>query len=142
MVRLTLLYVKCLNCLTEFSKPSTRTLFQTIQKFTKTTHLPYLPLSNKPRRLLHVNFFLKISMYKDILDIKLIRVSIIRSNKRNKQTNRCQFNYKGKSIKIINAINLSLALSYKTGLQSSNKPIRIKLYGKHQTTTNSLLSNR
>ena len=41
---------KSLNCLTEFVKPSTRTLFQTIQRFPKTTHLPHLLLSNKPRR--------------------------------------------------------------------------------------------
>ena len=120
MVRFTLLHAKFLKGLAEFTKPRTGTLFQTIQRLSKTTNFPYLPLSNKPWRLLHIHLLLKVAMKKDILNIKLVEILMISSSQGNKKQNICHLSNLGKSVRIVHTIGLSVPLSQKSCFQSSN----------------------
>ena len=72
MVKFTLLNAEFLNCLAEFTKTLLGTLIQTLQRLPKTKIRPYLPLSNKSWRLLHIHLLLKVLLKKDIFNIKLV----------------------------------------------------------------------
>ena len=111
---------KFLNCLAEFTKPRTGPLFQTIQRHPKTKNPPYLPLSNKLWRLLHINLLLKVAMKKDILNIKLVEIPIISSSQGNKNPNGCHLSNRREGIKIIHPRSLGIPFSNKAGFQPSN----------------------
>jgi len=66
--------------MTKFTKPSSRRLLQPIERSVKLTHKAILPLSNKPRRLLHINILLKITVEEDIFNIKLMEGSVTDGN--------------------------------------------------------------
>ena len=127
VVKFTLLHAKFLNGLTEFTKPRTWTLFQTIQRLLKTTNPPYLPLSNKPWRLLHIHLLMKL---------------IISGSQGNKKPNRFNLSNRGKSFGIVHAIGLGILFSNKASFQPSNGSIRINLHYEHPTTTNDFIPNR
>ena len=136
MVRFTLLHAKFFNGLVEFTKLRTWTLFQTIQRLPKMINPPYLLLSNKPWRLLHIHLLLKVALKKDILNIKLMEILIICGSHGNKNPNRCHLR---KSVGIVHAIGLGISFSNKAGFQRSNGSIGINLHCKHPTTTNDFL---
>ena len=74
VVNFTLNHAKLLNHSGESTKPSSRRLFKTIQRFMQMTNkAKRLPVSNKTWRLLHIDFFLKITMQENILDIQLMK---------------------------------------------------------------------
>ena len=74
-------HTKLLNNIAKLSKPRSRRLFQAIQGFAKTTYHPRrLLLSKKPRRLLHINFFLQITNAESIFNIQLINRPLLKSN--------------------------------------------------------------
>ena len=122
MVIFTLLHAKFLNGLAEFTKPRTWTLFQTIQRLPKTTNPPYLPLSNKPWRLLHIHLLLKVAMKKGILNIKLAKIPTISDSQGNKKPNRCHLSNRGKSVEIVHAIDLGIPSSNKVGFHQAMDP--------------------
>ena len=132
MVTFTLLHAKFLNGLDEFTKPRTCTMFQTLQRLPKTTNPPYLPLSNKPWRLLHIHLLLKVTVKKDIFNIKLVEIPIISGSQGNKKSNKCHLSNRGKGVEIVHAIGLGIPFSNKAGFQPSNGSIGINLPCKHQ----------
>ena len=142
MVRFTLLHAKFINNLAEFTKPRTWTLFQTIQRLPKTTNPPFLPLSNKPWRLLHIHLLLMVTIKKDILNIKLVEIPIISGSQRNKRLTNVILAIGGRSVEIVHAIDLGILFSNKTDFQSSYGYIGINLHREHPTTTNDFLPNR
>ena len=138
MVRFTLLHTKFLNGLDEFTKPRTWTLFQTIQRLSKIANPLYLPLCNKPWRLLHIHLLLKVAMKKNIFNIKLVDIVIISGRQGNKNPY-IHLSNRGKSVKIIHVIGLGIPFSNKVGFQPSNGSIRINHHCKHPATTNGFL---
>ena len=72
MIRLTPVHTKLLNRLTELSKPSSREFLKAIERLFECDIPNHSPMSNKSRRLLHIDFLLKITMKKQILHIQLI----------------------------------------------------------------------
>ncbi|KAL2583894.1 hypothetical protein AAZX31_14G103900 [Glycine max] len=111
---------KHVNNMTKFTKPSTRRLLQPIERSMKLTHKAILPLSNKPRWLLHINILLKITVEKGILNIKLMEGPVTNSSHSKKQTNSGEFGDRRESITVINAIYLCVAFSYQTSLKPIN----------------------
>ena len=59
-------------------------------------------------------------MKKDILNIKLVEIPIISGNQGNKKLNICHLSNKGKGVKKVYVIGLSVPLSHKSCFQSSN----------------------
>lgn len=57
MIKLTLNHTKLLDDNTKVSKPSTRKLYQSIQRAMKFTYQTRLFISNKARQLLYIDFF-------------------------------------------------------------------------------------
>ena len=115
--------------------------FKPYKDFRKRQTLPISP-SNKPGRLLHINFFCKIPMRKDIFNIKLVEVSTMSGCQRYKQSNRSQLGNRGEGIRIIHFIGLGIPFSNKADFQPSNQSIKINLHCKHPSTTNGFLPIR
>ena len=68
-------------------------------------------MSNKSRRLLHMDFFFKVTMEEGILDVQLMK-PMPYSNHRQKETNRSQLGSRGENVAIIQTKDLSVALGY------------------------------
>ena len=112
MIGFTSFQPKELNNMTEFTKPSPRGLLQPIEGSTQLTHKTILPLSNKPRRLLHVDLFLKVTMKKCIFNIKLMERPITHGSHSKEQTDSSDLSDWRESITIIKAIYLSITFSH------------------------------
>ena len=78
-------------------------------------------------------------MKKDIFNVKLKKVSAMSGWHRYKQSNRGQLGIQEKGIRIIHLIGLDIPFGNKTGLQLSNRSIRINLHGKHPLVTNEFI---
>ena len=81
-------------------------------------------------------------MKKDILNIKLVEIPNISGNHINKKLNKCHLSKRGRSVRIVHAIGLSIPFSNKAGFQPSNGSIEINLHCEHPTTTNGFLPSR
>ena len=99
-------------------------------------------MSNKIRRLLHINLFDKITMKEDVLDIQLKKGPMLYSSHRKKQANRDNLRYRRKSIIIVRAIWLSLPRGNQTGLKPINLAIRSHIHCINPTTIIGRLSRR
>ncbi|KAL3015697.1 hypothetical protein AAZX31_06G170900 [Glycine max] len=128
--------------MTKFTKPCSRRLFQPIKRPTKLTHKAILPLSNKPRRLLHINILLKITVEEDILNIKLMKGPMTDGRHSKKQTNSGELGYRRESITVINAIYLCVALSYQASLKPINLTIGPNFNSVDPSATHSRLTRR
>jgi len=128
--------------MTKFTKPSARRLLQPIERSVKLTNKTILPLSNKPRRLLHINILLKITVEKGILNIKMMEGPMTDSSHSKKQTNSGEFGYRRESITVINAIYLCVALSHQASLKSINLTIGPNFNSVNSSTTHSGLTRR
>ena len=116
--------------------------FKPYKDFRRRQTLPYLPLSNKPWRLLYIHLLLKVAMKKDILNIKLVEIPIIIGSQRNKKPNICHLSNRGKSVGIVHTIGLGIPFNNKVGFQPSNGSIGINLHYEYPTTTNCFLHSR
>ena len=81
-------------------------------------------------------------MKKDILNIKLVEISIIGGSQENINPNRCHLSNRGKSVGIVHALGLGIPFSNKADFQPSNGSSGINLHCKHSTITNDFLPNR
>ncbi|KAL2656120.1 hypothetical protein AAZV13_04G103300 [Glycine max] len=140
MISLTSFQPKKLNNMTEFTKPSLRGLLQPIERSTQLTNKTILPLSNKPRRLLHINLLLKITMEESILNVKLMKRPMTHGCHSKKQTNSGDFSHRRKGVTLIKAINLSITFSYQSNLKPINLTIRPNFNCIDPSTTHSLLA--
>ena len=64
-------------------------------------------------------------MKNNILNIKLVEIPIVSGSQGNKKPNGCHLSNRGKSVKIVHAIGLSVPLSHKSRFQTSNGTIGI-----------------
>ena len=96
VISFTLNHTKLLNHDGEYVKLSSRRMLKTIKRFTKMTNkTKTLPLSNKSRRLLHIDLFFEITMEEGILDVQLMSILDVQlmkwpmphSSHRQKETN-------------------------------------------------------
>ena len=128
--------------MTKFTKPGSRRLLQPIERSVKLTHKTILPLSNKCRRLLHINILLKITMEEGILNIKLMERPMTHDSHSKKQADKSDFGYRRKSITIIKTIYLCLAFSYQASLKLINLTIGPNFNSTDPSTTHSCLAKR
>ena len=98
--------------------------------------LNQLPLSNKTKWLLHINFLDKITMKEDIFNIQLIKWPRTHSNHGEKETDISNLGNRGECVTIIRTINLSISFSNQAGLKAINLAIRTNLNRVNPTTTN------
>ena len=76
-------HAKLLNYSRESTKPSSKRLLKAIKRFTKATNKARrIPMSNKSRRLLHIDFFFKVTTEEGILDVKLMKRPMSHSSHR------------------------------------------------------------
>jgi hypothetical protein len=106
-------------------KPGTRGLFQAIKRTPKMTDHP---IRNRiPRWRLHVNLLTQLAIKKSVLNIKLRHrpVSNISDNK--KSTHSGHMSHRGKSLIIVTAVLLLIAMSHKTRFIALKRSIRAGL---------------
>lgn len=111
MINIHLVLLKLLDYNMKMPKPCTSALLEAIQESVKMTfHVKCLPLSNKSRRLFHVDFLIKITMQKYILDVKLKQIPLMNKCNGKEKSDRCHFGNMRESIRIILFIDLFVSL--------------------------------
>ena len=81
-------------------------------------------------------------MKKGILNIKLVETLIISGSQGNKKPNICHLSNRGKSVRIVHAIDFSVPHSHKSFFQSSNKTIENNFNCKNLEASNGRLPRR
>src|SRR6266540_4975431 len=123
-------------------KPCSWRLLQAIQRFLESTYLSNCLIIHKSRRNFHINFFLQITMKKNILDIQLMK----RPPKIRCTRNQCpycaHFCHWCKALIIVNPIRLTITFCNQPGLVPVHLSLRSLFHSKHPLTSHSLLFDR
>jgi len=104
------------------------------------TYHTKLPLSKKHRRLLHVNFLLKITMKEDIFDIQLMKWPVTNCCHGKEEANSSHLGHEIETVTTIKAINLSVPFCNQSGFEPINLTIWANFNCIHSSATNNLLA--
>jgi len=87
--------------------PCPRLLFQTLQRFMKTTHMRWECKVNKTKWLCHAHLLLKNVIQERIMEIQLMNRPTIKDSDSEYKSNRCWLNHQTKRLQIMNLLLLS-----------------------------------
>jgi len=103
--------------------------------------IPYqTPPEQQTRRLLHVNFLLKITMKEGIFDIQLMKRPVTYCCHCKEEANSSHLGHGRESVTIVKAINLSVPFCNQSGFEPMNLTIRANFNCIHPSATNNLLA--